>query len=659
MFSVVSNSRTAPVRRLLARILGGEAPLGTGLLLLYALLMGTLGGAAEAGYISIRHVVRRELSIAYVPEVLWMAPLAGALAFLVVAVGLALLGRIARTGIDFSKATLIFAFFVVFGVVQSRGFPLHPAAKVVLCLGIATVIARAAAPQASALMRAIRRAAPVAAGVLVLLAVTGVLSLPGATERRRLARLAAPQPGAPNVLFIILDTVRSANLSLYGYGRDTSPRLDEWAASGVVFERATSTAPWTLPSHASMFTGEYNFDLGTAFRRPLDDRFPTLAEALGARGYATAAFVGNLSYATRASGLARGFAYYDDFPFTPGMFAHSYWILRGFARRIAALPGRQYWGEAKSAEQVTDDFLAWLQRRPEERPFFVFLNYFDAHDPYEPPPPFRTMYGPAPDHELSDDITYTTEQLRPWINAYDGAIRYVDTQLGRLLDELDAAGLRASTLVVVSSDHGEMFGEHGQIQHTSGVYIPALHVPLAFAMPGVLPAGVRVEEPVSLRDLPATILDVLDGSVMGEERAGAGIVDADRVAAESEVVGGVSLASLWSAGEAAPSPGGDAAPSRGGDAAPSPGGDAAPSPALAEMDFDHREILSDGHLKSLVAGTYHYILHPDGGEELYDVETDPREERNIAGDPRAAQTMARMRATVDSLFAHRGVRPRR
>ncbi|HSJ15971.1 MAG TPA: sulfatase [Longimicrobiales bacterium] len=574
-------------------------------LLEYALVTGILGGTAEAGYLTIRHLVRRELAIAYFPEVMWMAPLAGALAFLGVGIVLALFGRLGRTAVDVSRATLVFSFLVVFGVIQSRGFPLHPAAKVVLSLGIATVIARAAAKRPAAVLRAVARTAPVGAGVLVLLGVIGVATLPGITERRRLARLSDPRAAAPNVLLIILDTVRAANLGLYGHHRDTSPQLDAWAESGVVFERAVVTAPWTLPSHAALFTGQYNFAAGTAFARPLDDRFPTLAEVFGSHGYATAAFVANLSFATRATGLARGFHRYDDLPFTPGMFAHSYWILRGVSRRIATLPGRQYWAKSKRAAQVTDDFLAWLGRRP-DRPFFVFLNYFDAHDPYEPPEPFRSMYGPAPEHELSDDEVYTTAQLGPWINAYDGAIRYIDGELGRLFEALAATGLRENTLIVVTSDHGEMFGEHGQIQHTTGVYLPVLHVPLALAFPGVVPAGVRVPAAVSLRDIPATILDI------------AGIPQA--------AIGGHSLAALWS------------------------GGAPVTSPLLAELDFDHREILSRGHIASLLDGPYHYIAHPGGVEELYDVVADPAEERDLARIPTSAPTLRRLRSIVDSLL---------
>ena len=607
MFRATSNLRTALVQ-LIARMLGGAAPMGARRLLEYALVMGILGGIAEAGYLTIRHLVRRELAIAYFPEVMWMAPLAGALAFLGVALFLAALARLGRTGIDVSKATLVFSFLAVFGVIQSRGFPLHPAAKVLLSLGIATVIARGAAKRAAGVSGAVARMAPVGAGVLALLAVYGAATLPGITEQRRRARLSDPVAGAPNVLLIILDTVRAASLGLYGYHRDTSPQLDAWAQSGVVFDRATVTAPWTLPSHASLFTGQYNFAAGTAFGRPLDDRFPTLAEVFGSHGYATAAFVANLSFATRATGLARGFDRYDDLPFTPGMFAHSYWILRGFSRRIAALPGRQYWAEAKRAAQVTDDFLGWLERRP-DRPFFVFLNYFDAHDPYEPPEPFRTMYGPAPDHELSDDEVYTIAELGPWINAYDGAIRYIDGELGRLLTALAAAGLRENTLIVVTSDHGEMFGEHGQIQHTNGVYMPVLHVPLALAFPGVIPAGARVPTAVSLRDLPATIL------------AAAGLPQSS--------IGGHALTGLWSEGAAVT------------------------SPLLAELDLDHREILSDGHIASLLDGPWHYIAHPGGVEELYHLENDPAEAHDLARQATSAPTLQRLRTTVDSLLRSR------
>jgi arylsulfatase A-like enzyme len=288
------------------------------------------------------------------------------------------------------------------------------------------------------------------------------------------------------------------------------------------------------------------------------------------------------------------------------MFAHSYWILRGFSRQFASLSDRPYWATSKSAEQVTDAFLGWLERRP-DRPFFVFLNYFDAHDPYEPPAPFRTMYGTAPDHELSDDEEYTTDQLGPWINAYDGAITYIDSQLARVFAALDASNLTGNTLVIVSSDHGEMFGEHRQIQHTSGVYIPVVHVPLALALPDVLPAGVRVSTPVSLRDIPATVLH-LTGHETGSPFRGR------------------SLATDWSASGAAA------------------------SPVLSEMDFHSREILSEGHISSLIDGPFQYVRFRDGREELYNVVADKRGESNVADQPASAAVIARMRATLDSLL---------
>ena len=137
------------------------------------------------------------------------------------------------------------------------------------------------------------------------------------SEHRALRRLPAAIPGAPNVLLIVLDTVRADALSLYGYDRDTSPNLVRLARGGVRFEQARATAPWTLPSHASMFTGRWPHQLDIGTFRPLDARSPTLAEVLGARGYVTAGFVANPIFCHADYGLARGFLHYEDIPVSP------------------------------------------------------------------------------------------------------------------------------------------------------------------------------------------------------------------------------------------------------------------------------------------------------------------------------------------------------
>jgi arylsulfatase A-like enzyme len=578
------------------------------MLLRYALVFGTLGGLAEAVYVSVRHLIRHQLAAWYSPDVLWMAPLSSTFVYLGIAVCAGVVLHVTRRRLPVGLTTFALAFPPLYGLTQLPGFSLHRAAEILLALGAAVALARALEARDAAAGRWMRRVAPAVTLLLVLLTAWGLWHLPSERERRAMAGLPDAAADATNVLFIILDTVRAANLSLYGYERATSPSLDAWAASGVVFERAIATAPWTLPSHASMFTGQYNFEARTGFSRRLDRRHATLAEVLAAHGYATAGFTANLGYTTRASGLHRGFARYEDFPVTPGMFVSQSWVARQVGRFLGRLPGYPTWSVPKTAEYITDQFQAWLDNGG-DRPFFVFLNYYDAHSPYRGPAEYRARFGLPAEEEFSQDRPYTTMELQPWINAYDGSIAYIDDQLRRVFQLLEARDLRDNTLIVITSDHGEMFGEHGQIEHTSGLHLPVLHVPLVMAQPGRLPQGVRVAQPVSLRDLPATVLDVIG------IRNGASIP-------------GESLANAWT-GEAY-----------------------SHSPLLSE--FDHYDWaqpwmpIHRGDMKSLVEGPLHYIRNGDGTEELYDMLRDPAALRDISGSQ--TPSLGRLRFALDSIF---------
>ena len=586
--------------------------LSAGLLLRYALVFGALGGLLEAVYLSARHLIQHRPAAWYAPEVIWMAPLASAVVYLAVALVASPLLWATRLRLPVRIAVFALALPPLYGVTQLPGFALHRAAELVLALGVAVALARALGERPAAATRWVRRATPAVAALLLLLTAWGMWQLPRVRERRAAAGLPAAAAGATNVLLIILDTVRAANLSLYGYDRETSPNLDEWAASGVVFERAVAPSPWTLPSHASMFTGRYNLEVRTGISRALDRHHPTLAEVLARHGYATAGFTANLGYTSRASGLHRGFARYEDFPVDRGMFVTQSWVARQAGRLLRRLPGYPGWDVPKTAEHITDQLEGWLESRA-DRPFFVFLNYYDAHSPYRGPEQYRARFGVPAEEEFSQDRQYTTEELQPWINAYDGSIAYIDDQLGRVFRMLETRGLRDNTLVIITSDHGEMFGEHGQIEHTNGLYMPALHVPLVMAYPGRVPPGARVAEPVSLRDLPATVLHLV------------GINDGGQIPGES-------LAAVWS------------------------GAGHAMSPPLSELDhYDWAKPwmpISRGDMTSLVDGPLHYIRNGDGTEELYDVVLDPTAQHDLS--ETEALPLSRLRAALDSI---RGVFP--
>ncbi|MGH7562073.1 MAG: sulfatase, partial [Gemmatimonadales bacterium] len=334
-----------------------------------------------------------------------------------------------------------------------------------------------------------------------------------------------PRVEGPNVLLIILDTVRAIELGLYGGPSPSiSPNLDGFAAEGVVFDKAFSAAPWTGPSHASIFTGRRAAELSIDWDRTLDGRFPTLAGELRRAGYATMGVVANTRYAGAATGLARGFDWYEDSRLTLEAA-----LLQPRLARQAVQTWRRLAGEPPvepvpriSAQEVTRRFLTWAGRRP-GRPYFAFLNYYDAHAPYTAPEPFwsRHLPGVAPE-ALPGPPTLSPVMVMLRRRAYDAAIAYLDSELGRLFEALTRGGMLENTLVIVTADHGEEFLEHGLMGHGQSLYTQAVRVPLVAVWPGRLPRGVRVAEPVSLERLPATIFDLAGkhGAFAGPSLAG-------------------------------------------------------------------------------------------------------------------------------------------
>lgn len=300
-------------------------------------------------------------------------------------------------------------------------------------------------------------------------------------------------PPPPNVVFIVLDTVRAANLGCHGYERNTSPNLDALAASGVHYTRAIAPAPWTLPSHASMFTGYFPIEHGAHTYLEGEDEFleaaapkgiPMLAEVFQRAGYDTAGYVANEGYLSPRFGFNRGFNHY-----------YCRWM---------------------HGEQLTHLAARWMRQRMKQ-PFFLFINYMDAHIPYNTQV-VDTLESPWPvshDRDLYAQLVGAVMggaegewgELRDQVMAqYDMGIANADHSLGRILALLEELDLAANTLVVVASDHGECLGEHGLVGHGNGVYEPLVWVPLVIRAPGQT-KGKTINEPISLADLPALIFE--------------------------------------------------------------------------------------------------------------------------------------------------------
>jgi len=597
-------------------------------LLRASLGFGLLAGTGEAVAQTIRQrLMDRTLFLG--PDYVWQLPVAEAVIFLAVG-SLLLLCSFAWPALRSPRVTIVvFAGLVVLSMLLLTE-RIHVAAQIFLAAALGVGISRALVPRTDGLRRVLRIGVPVAIVLLVGVAVGGRLIRANA-EKRGLAALKA-EPGRPNILLLVLDTVRAWNLDVYGYGRLTTPRLRNWAQRGVVFERALAPAPWTTLSHAVMFTGRLPTELSVEWNRPYDGAFPTLAEVLRDAGYATGGFAGNYLNVGRSTGLGKGFLHYEDYPLRPIAFLRNTSLLGRFfgIDRINALIGRRRVIPGLVAEDVNRDFLRWVDGRG-DGPWFAFLNYYDAHGPYLPPAPYETMYTGKPDaavdrywermQRLYGPPIVPLEALALSLDAYDGAITYLDYEIDALLRALAQRGRLSNTIVVITSDHGELFGEHGVIAHGNNLYLPVLHVPLMLIAPGRAPEGIRVERLAALRDLPATLLEL------------AGVANPG--------MPGRSLASAWNA------------------SAPQ----SVPDPLFASVEYNRllpkwppAPVLK-GSMRTVVLDSLQYILNGDGSEELYHLGRDSWEIRNLVTLSDYHADLARHRAALRALPTREGYGP--
>lgn len=590
------------------------------------LWFGILTGLGELAFLAARKFIRHKF-LFITPDVLWMAPAANAILFLLAGLLLVLLERAGVRRAGWQTAFGVYLFLATLAATFMYP-PLSWIAGLFLALGVGVQGARVAGRHGEGIDRLVRRTVT----PLVLLVGLAGLGLHGwyyRSERRSLARMGTARGNPPNVLLIVLDTVRSLSLSLYGYDKPTTPGLAKRARNGVVFTRALSTAPWTFPSHATMFTGRLPHELTASWMTAMDGRYPTLAELLASRGYVTAGFAANTLYCSRETGLSRGFAHWRDYGISAAEIAHSAALPRALMeapwfRRVTG--NYQLYGR-KSAETINREFLGWLGKR-KPQPFFAFLNYFDAHGPYLPP---RQFAAPFQSHVPGNPLRRFTDRpkrgvpdsmiLREEHEAYDGTIAYLDDQLDQLFRELERRGNMENTLVIVTSDHGEEFGEHGLMGHGNSLYRPALQVPLVIWRKGAIPAGRMVDAPVSLRDLAATILEQVDGTA-------------------SQQVPGRSLSRFWTVGDNARVSGGDTLVA-----------EVAYTPRLPEW-----YPVSKGNLKSVAQAGLRYIRNGDGRAELYDFDNDVLEKRDLAADSGYAERLERFRRMVVQVAGDTGKR---
>ncbi len=378
---------------------------------------------------------------------------------------------------------------------------------------------------------------PIAASLALLLAACGKSESPAPAGPAADTRPASRPP----VLLVTIDTARADRFGCYGYTMGRTPTVDALAAEGLRVERAYAHVPLTLPSHATILSGVHpaGHGLHVNFQGALPADLPTLAERFAAAGYRTGAFV-SAWVLDRGFGLDRGFEHYDDLS------------------HLAAAADRQ---TERTANQVIDATLRWLEA-DDPRPFFAWVHFFDPHDPYEPP-------------------NFYTEGLA---SMYDGELAFVDAQLARLMTVIEARGELSELVVVLTSDHGESLGEHGEATHGVFLYDATMRVPLIVRAPGRVEAGAVLPGPVGLVDLAPTLLELIGlAAVPGHE--------------------GRSFL---------PRP--DARPF-------------APAPVLLESEYPRRSF-GWSRLMALVVGDEKVIRAPT--PERYDLGADPGEQTNLA-----------------------------
>jgi arylsulfatase A-like enzyme len=489
-------------------------------------------------------------------------------------------------------------------------------ALVILAFGLSVVLLRWLLERTDAVLMFIRRSVAWLAGAAMLSAWLIPLSL-RMLETASVAALPENRADAPNIVVLVVDALRADHLSALGYVRNTTPYLDKLAGEGVFYPQAYATSPWTLPSHVSLMTGNTfkQHEIGWYNHQGLREYpGPVLPEVLRDHGYRTGAFAANMFWVTHDR-IGRGFLHFDDFFYSTEDAVLRTMYGRAFEKYVMQKLGYEDIPARRHAADINQAFLEWAGQAP-QRPFFALLNYMDVHDPYLPPEPYRSRY--SADAKSSGVLNWRVDRSEPELDpaqlaaelaAYDGGIAYVDEQIRKLTGELDKQGL-SNTILVITADHGESFGEHGFLLHGHSLYNEQLHVPLLLVWPGHIPAGVRPDYPVSNASIAATLLELcrLDNPLLSS---------APSLAQWQTAAGPDSTATA----------------------------DVEQTPWVPE-----RSPAYTGMLSSILKDEWQLILHEHDQPQLYNVRKDPGETDNLAGRlqqvEQALTTLLQGRATL-------------
>ena len=552
-------------------------------------------------------------------EILWISPVVDLCFFLLIGLMVALVSRIVRRVPAVRALAFLLVFLTAYDWLMLTGH-FYRRAALLFALGVAVAFSRWFQKHELDAVSAWRKSVPWM-GTLLALVMIGIEGGKQINESHAASNLPDAAPGSPNVLVIVVDTLRADHLSSYGYALQTSPNIDNLARNGVLFENAIAPSSWSLPSHASLVTGSAVHEHGMGNVQPMPwlgwgnsslNGLPTLGEALQKQGYRTGAFSANRIYFTSNVGLGRGFVHFEDYFDSVGdcfvrtqfgrEFARLYMnrsLKSKFSRAFRYL-GMGSWldkdsegsgdyggifGIRKRADEVNRETLRWIAR-DQQHPFFAFLNYLDVHFGYGGPAGYPK---PAWDHGTT-------------IDEYDAGVRYTDDFIGQLLHGLDTLGALQNTVVILTSDHGESLGDHGLSFHGAALYWDLVHVPLVIAWPGHVPQGVRIGQPVANADIAKTVLSL--------------------IGAKQDPFPGHSLSAFW------------------GSTAPkdwlNPVSELPRTNTIVPADRAMQgkiPIATDGWMKSVVSPHWQLIRHEKYTDQIYDLKSDPAESTNVISTP--------------------------
>jgi arylsulfatase A-like enzyme len=513
---------------------------------------------------------------------------------------ISIIRKLLRPTRSFNHWNTLISFLIIAGVLSYlyRGYLYiyvclegNPARLPAMLIGISLIIVLSASFVwlLAKLQRRVGSIAPIVVWLFIVFILTCLIGANYRSYSNSLSNISIPDvqfKRHPNILLVTLDTLRSDHLACYGNKIVQTPVLDALAADGHLFESAFCQIPYTTPSHCSIMTSTYTNRHGARNGSAMDATLPTIAQIFQKNGYDTAALVSSGMVRSDSSGLGRGFDYYEDsLSYYTSILRHDVCRFLLALHYLSHTPIQLY---SVRGYIVSNRAIAWLNKK-RDAPFFCWLHYFDPHTPYEAPEPYRDMYA----GKVNPDLPAEQDRTR-----YAGEVTYTDAQLGRVIEMLKYKELYDETLIIVTADHGEAFGEqHGDIieyDHGFHLYDTTLRVPLIIKLPAQKGNPHRISDIVQLIDIAPTLLDLLGAPPLGSFQ-GASL--RDLLESRQRIKPGIAYSET--------------------------------SSPLTVSQVS-KEVLDKRRLMSMRTADIKYIRNITGQrQELYDIDSDPLETKNI------------------------------